>query len=87
MIWILLSLGLNEDHRTIGELIKNVIQNPLVVTNSIESNNEIRNILTDNNRDNDLLVCELLDSETEYTSNVREILNYWKRIVGKSGLA
>jgi hypothetical protein len=61
--------------RTINDIIKGIIQNPLNVTNSIDSANEIRNILTDNNRDNDQIVCDLIDSEGEYTSNIREILN------------
>jgi hypothetical protein len=64
-----------EQPRTINDIIKGIIQNPLNVTNSIDSANEIRNILTDNNRDNDQIVCDLIDSEGEYTSNIREILN------------
>ena len=65
----------NEELKTIGDLIKDILQNPLDVTNSIESANEIKVILTDNDRDNDQLVCDLIDSEAEYTSNIREILN------------
>ncbi|MDN5845210.1 MAG: YncE family protein [Candidatus Nitrosocosmicus sp.] len=65
----------NEEPRTISDLIKGIIQNPLDITNSIDSANEIRDILTDNNRDNDQLVCDLIHSENEYTSNIREILN------------
>ncbi len=65
-----------EEPRTIGGLIRDIIQNPLDVTNSIDSANEIREILTDNNRDNDQLVCDLLGSEDEQvTSNIREFLN------------
>ena len=46
------------------------------MTNSIYSANEIRDILTDNDRENDKLVCDLIDSEDGHTiSNVREILN------------
>jgi hypothetical protein len=64
-----------EEPRTISDILKGVIHNLLDVTNSIESANEIQDILTDNNRNNDLIVCDLIDSETEYTSNIREILN------------
>jgi hypothetical protein len=64
-----------EEPKTIGDLIKWIIQNPLDVTNSIESAIEIKDILTDNDRDNDQLVCDLIDSEDEYTFNIREILN------------
>ncbi len=76
MIWITTFPRPNGDHRTIGELIQNILQNPLVVTNSIDSANEIRDILTDNNRDNDPIVCDLIVSEDKYAaSNIREILN------------
>lgn len=64
-----------EEPKTIGDLIKGIIQNPLDVLNSIDSANEIRDILTDNNRDNDQIVCDLIDSEDEHTSSIREILN------------
>ncbi len=61
--------------QTISDLIQGILQNPLDVTNSIDSANEIRDILTDNNRYNDQIVCDLIDSEDEYTSNIQEILN------------
>ena len=64
-----------EESKTLSDLIKGIIQNPLDVTNSIDSANEIRDILTDDNRDNDRIVCDLIESEDENTSNVREILN------------
>lgn len=51
------------------------MQNPLDITNSIDSANEIRDILTDGNQDNDQLVCDLIDLEDENTSSMREILN------------
>jgi len=72
---IILSPPPNEEPKTIGDLLKSIIQDPLDVTNSIESANEIRDILTDNNRDNDQLVCDLIDSEDGYASNIRDILN------------
>ena len=44
--------------------------------NFLDSASKIRDILTDNNRDNDHIDCDLIDSEDEYTtSNIREILN------------
>ena len=61
--------------KSIQHLINNITKNPLDVTNSIDSANEIMDILTDNNRDNDQIVCDLIDSEDEYISNIREILN------------
>jgi hypothetical protein len=64
-----------EEPRTIGSILKGIIENPLNVTNSIDSANEIRNILTDGNQNNDKLVCDLIGSENEYTSNIRDILN------------
>jgi hypothetical protein len=64
-----------EEPKTIGDLIKGIIKNPLDVSNSIDSANEIREILTDDNRDNDQLVCELLDSDDQYSDSIQEILN------------
>ncbi len=64
-----------EEPKTIGDLVKGIYENPQDVTNSIEPANEIRDILTDNNRDNDQIVRDLIDPEDEYTSNIREILN------------
>lgn len=65
-----------EEPRTIGDLLKGIIQNPLNVTNSIDSANEIKDILTDDDPENDQIVCDLMDSEDEETiSNIREILN------------
>ena len=55
---------------------KNILQNPLDVTNSVDSANVIRDILTDNNRDNDQISCDLIVSEDKYAaSNIREIFN------------
>lgn len=65
-----------EEPKTINDLVRGIIQNPLDVTNSLDSANEIRNILTDGNHANDQLVCDLLDVEDEYAiSNIREILD------------
>jgi hypothetical protein len=64
-----------EGPRTIGSILKGIIENPLNVTNSIDSANEIRAILTDNNRDNDQMVCDLINGDGAYTSYLRGILN------------
>jgi hypothetical protein len=66
MIWITTFSRPNGDHITIGELSKNILQNPLYVTNSLDSANEIRDILTDNNRDNDQIVCDLIALVDKY---------------------
>jgi len=65
-----------EPPKTVGDLIKGIIQNPLDVTNSIKSADKIYDILTDNDRDNDQLVCDLINSEDEHTTfNIRNILD------------
>jgi len=64
-----------EEPKTISDLIKSIIHNPLNITNSINSANEIRDILTDDNPDNDQIVCDLINKEDKITSNIREILN------------
>jgi YVTN family beta-propeller protein len=61
---------------SIQHLINSIIKNPLDVTNSIDSANEIRDILTDNNRDNDQIVCSLINGlNNEQIMNIRNILN------------
>ncbi|TVP40190.1 hypothetical protein NARC_90096 [Candidatus Nitrosocosmicus arcticus] len=47
----------------------------VITFNSIDSANQMGDILTDSNQNNDQIICDLIDSETEYTSNLREILN------------
>lgn len=64
-----------EEPKTIGDLIKGIIQNPLDVANSIDSANQIKDILTDDNRNNDQLVCDLINPKYEHTANIRDILN------------
>jgi YVTN family beta-propeller protein len=64
-----------EKPKTIHDILKGIIQNPLNVTNSIDSSNEIRNILTDGTQNNDKIVCDLVESDAEYASNIRDILN------------
>ncbi len=65
----------NEEPKTIGDLLKSIIRNPLDVTNSINSANEIKDILIDENPDYDQTVCDLVNTEDELTSNIREILD------------
>ena len=64
-----------EKPKTIGDLIKGIIQNPLDVTNSLDSANHIRDILTDDNRDNDQLVCDLINTKDKHADYIQEILN------------
>lgn len=49
------------------------IKNPLDIDNSLESPEEIKNILTDGNLDNDMKVCNLLDK----LSNSEQITSLW----------
>ncbi len=65
-----------EEPRTIQDIIKSIIQNPLDITNSLDSANEIKDILTDNNRDNDQTACSLLENlDSKEAINIRDILN------------
>jgi hypothetical protein len=68
---------LEEQPRTIGNLIKSIIQNLLLdVTNSIEAANEIENILTDGDRDNDHEACSLLENlDTEVATTLQNVLD------------
>lgn len=52
------------------------IKNPLDIDNSLESPEEIKNILTDGNLDNDMKVCNLLDklSNSEQITNLRDVV-------------
>lgn len=64
-----------EEPKTVSDLLKGIIQNPLDLAYSIGSANQILDILTDDDRNNDQLVCDLIDSENEQMSNVLQILN------------
>jgi DNA-binding beta-propeller fold protein YncE len=64
-----------EQPRTMGDIIKGIIQNPLDITNSMDSTNEIRDIQTDDNQDNGQLAYEFLDAQDEHTFSIRETLN------------
>jgi YVTN family beta-propeller protein len=77
-IWTVLDLPgpPDEEPKTIGDLIKGIIQNPLDVTNSIESANEIKDILTDGNPDNDQRACNILDQlGSDQAASIKSILN------------
>jgi hypothetical protein len=64
----------NEEPKTIGDLIKSIIENPSDITNSVYPTNKIRDIITDDNRENHKLVCELLYSGDYYLDGIQEIL-------------
>jgi hypothetical protein len=71
----LLILPSTEEPRTIKNIIQNIFQNPLNVTKSIKSSHKIVDILTDNNRDNDRLACDLLgDMENKQMNQMKEII-------------
>jgi hypothetical protein len=65
----------NEEPKTIGDLINGIIQNPLDVTNSVESANEIKDILTDGNPDNDQRACNILDQlGSDQVARIKNVL-------------
>lgn len=62
--------------RTINDIIGGVILNPLDVTNSLDSANQIKEILTDDNKDNDKSSCTLLKQlANEKTLMLRNLIN------------
>lgn len=68
-------LSTNEDP-TIGDTIRGILQNPLDIGNSIESANQIKEILTDNNPSNDGTVCVLLAKlDNDKTQVLRDLIN------------
>jgi YVTN family beta-propeller protein len=67
--------SVNDPPKYLSELIKNIVKNPLDITNSIKSANEIVNILTDNDRGNDNIACDLLEQQSyEQFKNIQHIL-------------
>ena len=65
-----------EEPQTINDIIKDLVKNPLDITNSIELSKEILHILTDSDRDNDQIACDLLaDIKGKQMNNIREIIN------------
>lgn len=65
-----------EEPQTIRDIIIELIQNPLDISNSIDSSNKIIDILIDNDSDNDQLVCEYLgDIQNKQVYNIRKIIN------------
>jgi hypothetical protein len=64
-----------EHPQTIYDIIKNIVKNLLDTTNSVESSHKIIDILTDGNRDNDQIACDLLvDIESNQMNRVQEIM-------------
>ena len=65
-----------EKPQTIKDIIKDLVNNPLDITNSIQLSKEIIDILTDSDRDNDKIACNLLaDIKGKQMNNIREIIN------------
>lgn len=63
------------ESQTIFDIVKNIIKNPLDITNSVESSHKIIDILTDGNRDNDQIACDLLgDIEGKQMNRLQEII-------------
>jgi YVTN family beta-propeller protein len=65
-----------ENPRTIADILKSILENPLDIANSLDSANEIKEILTDDDRDNDQLVCDLMNGLSQgQMDSIRSILN------------
>lgn len=65
-----------EEPKTLNDIIRDLVKNPLEITKSIELSNEIIDILTDSNRDNDRIACDLLgDIKNKQMNNIREIID------------
>jgi YVTN family beta-propeller protein len=70
------TIPLPEQLKTVSDLIKGIIQNPLDITTSMDSANHIKDILTDVNQDNDNLACNLIDElDNDQTDNILKILS------------
>lgn len=64
-----------EEPRTIADILKTIFENPLNIKNSIDSSNEIKEILTDSDRDNDQRACSLLEQLSgEEVKNIQNII-------------
>ncbi len=62
--------------RTINEIIKDLLKNPLDITNPIQLSREIIDILADNDRNNDQVACDLLmEIKNQQMYSIREIMN------------
>ena len=62
-----------EEPQTINDFVIDLVKNPLDITNSIELSNEISHILTDSERDNNQIACDL---GGEQINNLLGIINY-----------
>jgi hypothetical protein len=69
----------NEEPKTIEDLIKDIMKNLLDVTRSIEIANEIKDILSDDNLDNDKRACNLLDRlSSDQAASIRNMLKCYR---------
>ena len=66
-----------EEPQTIKDNIKDLVKNPLDITNSIKLPKEITDTLTDRDRDNDQVACDLLADikGMKQMNDIREIVN------------
>ena len=65
-----------EEPQTINDIVIDLAKNPLDITNSIELSNEISHILTDSERDNNQIACDLgCHLGRKQMNNIREIIN------------
>lgn len=65
-----------EEPQTLRDIIIDLIQNPLDITNTIESSNKIIEIITDNSSENDQLVCGYLRGiQNKQSNNIVEIID------------
>ena len=51
---------ITEEPQTIKDIINNIVKSPLYMTTSIQLSKEIIDVLTDCDRNNDQIVCDLL---------------------------
>ncbi len=63
------------DSQTIYDLTKDILKNPLGITNSVESSHKMIDVITDSNRDNDRIVCDLIGVvDGTQMNNIQEII-------------
>lgn len=65
-----------QEPKSINDIIKDLVKNPSDITNSIELSMEIIDVLTDSDRNNDQIVCDLLaDIKGKQMNGILEIIN------------
>ncbi|MFI5406561.1 MAG: hypothetical protein ACHQ1D_08620 [Nitrososphaerales archaeon] len=68
--------GLSTDYRKEEPQTKDLVKSPLDTANSIELSKEIIDILTDSDRDNDQIACDLPSGiNGKQMNNILEIIN------------